>query len=192
MREPINPDRPIWAEFHSGVGLAASFADRYAKEYREDIGLIPCADGGTAIREWKRGGLLYDHAIMMTGLAMRTSEFAGILWHQGETDAADLHSDAYKKELIETLTSMRRDLGAETLPLVIGEISEKIDISKNFRALHEMNVILHEAVIEMPLCGIVSTEGLELKSDGIHFSSASYRTFGERYFEVYRSLRERS
>ena len=33
MREPINPDRGIFDYFHSGVGLAASFADEYAKHY---------------------------------------------------------------------------------------------------------------------------------------------------------------
>ncbi len=31
MSEPINPDRPIFDCFHSGIGLAASFADEYAK-----------------------------------------------------------------------------------------------------------------------------------------------------------------
>ena len=38
MREPINPDRGIFDYFHSGVGLAASFADEYAKHYGEEIG----------------------------------------------------------------------------------------------------------------------------------------------------------
>ncbi len=50
------------------------------------------------------------------------------------------------------------------------------------------NMVLHEVANELPLCGIASSEGLGLKSDGIHFSSASYRILGERYFEVYKRL----
>lgn len=188
MSEPINPDRAIFGEFHSGVGLSASFADRFAREFGTGIGLIPCADGGTRIKQWKPGEILFDHAVMMTKLAMRTSEFAGILWHQGETDSIDFDAAEYKKDLIETLTSMRSDLGAENLPIVIGEISEKIDVSKKPRALHEVNLVLHEVANVLPLCGIASSEGLGLKSDGIHFSSASCRILGERYFEVYKNI----
>lgn len=49
-------------------------------------------------------------------------------------------------------------------------------------------MVLHEVANELSLCGIASSEGLGLKSDGIHFSSASYRILGERYFEVYKRL----
>ena len=38
MSEPINPDRGIFTYLHSGVGLAASFADEYAKHFNEEIG----------------------------------------------------------------------------------------------------------------------------------------------------------
>ena len=37
MGEPINPDRRVFGEFHCGVGLAASFADEYAKHFEEKI-----------------------------------------------------------------------------------------------------------------------------------------------------------
>ena len=53
MSEPINPDRAVFGvDFHSGVGLSASFADEYAKYFKEDIGLVPCADGGTSLSQW--------------------------------------------------------------------------------------------------------------------------------------------
>ena len=86
MQEPINPDRAIFGiECPSGIGLAASFADEYAKTTQKAAGLIPCADGGTRIAQWMPGEILFDHAVMMTKLAMRTSEFGGIIWHQGES-----------------------------------------------------------------------------------------------------------
>ena len=51
MSEPINPDRSIFGSVHSGISLAASFADEYAKYYKENIGLIPCADGGSKLEQ---------------------------------------------------------------------------------------------------------------------------------------------
>ncbi len=187
MSEPINPDRTFWGPAHCGVGLSASFADLYAKEYDEDVGLIPGAVGGTVIREWMPGEILYDHAVMMARLAGRTSELAGILWHQGETDALDLHPAKYKSDLLTMLRALRGDLGE--IPIVIGEISEKIDIRQKFRALREMNTVIHEVARELTRCGIASSDGLGLKNDGIHFTSASYRTLGKRYFEEYKKIK---
>ena len=57
MYVPVNPDRAT-----SGINLAESFADLYAKGHAVDVGIIPCADGGTCIDQWQVGGLLFDHA----------------------------------------------------------------------------------------------------------------------------------
>ena len=50
MCEPVNPDRGIFeGRFRSGVSLAASFAEEYARYFQSPVGLIPCADGGTSL-----------------------------------------------------------------------------------------------------------------------------------------------
>ena len=58
-----------------------SFALRYAQEHGVQVGLIPCADGGASLLQWREGGLLFDHALYQARLANRTSTVAGILWH---------------------------------------------------------------------------------------------------------------
>ena len=82
MREPVNTDRYIFGDsFHSGIGPAPEFARCYAEHFHRHVGLIPCADGGTHINQWQPGELLYDHAVMQTKLALRTSTlgaFSGI------------------------------------------------------------------------------------------------------------------
>ena len=83
MYQPVNGDRPF-----SGVCLAESFALRYAQEHGVQVGLIPCADGGASLLQWREGGLLFDHALYQARLANRTSTVAGILWHQGEAECA--------------------------------------------------------------------------------------------------------
>ena len=88
MSEPINPDRGIFTYFHSGVGLAASFADEYAKHFNEEIGLIPCADGGTSIKEWQPGELLYMNAVMQSTLAQKSCSLILTMFHKLSAAAA--------------------------------------------------------------------------------------------------------
>ena len=192
MTEPINPDREILnPKWHSGISLAASFADELAKATGGRVGLIPCADGGTRIAQWMPGEILYDHALLMARLAMRTSRLSGILWHQGESDCGSEEAVLrHKAKFCEMITALRRDLGDPTLPLVIGELSDKSDREKWKMGDRPvlMNRQYREIAEALPACGVASAEGLTLKSDGIHFDSVSLREFGKRYFQVYQTL----
>ncbi len=192
MHEPLNVDRAIFdGKFRPGIGLAPSFANEFASELKCRIGLIPCADGGTGISEWQPGEILYDHAVFMAKLAMRTSSFSGFLWHQGETDASlGLSSGEYREKLINLINSIRRELNAENLPFIMGEISEKID--PGFAPPENITIIngvMREVAGELPFCSVASAEGLALKSDGLHFDSPSLRELGKRYFKSYKAVR---
>lgn len=192
MSEPINPDRAIWGiRFHSGVSLAASFADGYAKHFNSPVGLIPCADGGTTISEWMPGEPLFDHAMMQCSLASRTSEIKGILWHQGESDCKTTESlNSYADKLISVISAMRNQLQNPTLPVIIGEISDDISDSWKMEKRNvEFNKMLPEIISEIPNSIIVSSKGLKLKADGVHFTSEACREFGKRYLEAYLSLK---
>jgi len=184
MSEPINPDRAIFGKsFHSGISLSASFADALCKFTGKEVGLIPCADGGTNIKQWQPGELLYDHAVAITKLAMRTSTLGGIIWHQGESDCRIFNESEYENDFINLMTSLRKDLGVN-VPIIIGEISDKIDIPN----IDRMNSLLHKLQKKIPSCEIVSTSDLELKEDGLHFNSKSCRELGLRYFEKYKKF----
>lgn len=193
MSEPVNPDRSIFAaDFHSGVGPAASFADEYAKCYQLPVGLIPCADGGTSLEEWMPGELLYDHAVAMAKLAMRTSELTGILWHQGENDCKSEETvDNYAKRFREMITELRRELNAETVPVIVGELSLGMDCERWGLLPHlpeRMNETFRNIAVEVPLCSVVSAKGLKIMDDGIHFDARSQREFGKRYFRGWQEL----
>ncbi len=154
------------------------------------VGLIPCADGGTKIVQWLPGEILFDHAVMMANLAMRTSEFGGIIWHQGESDCMnEFDIEKYRERFLCTMTEMRKALGAEDKPLIIGEISENITSEwKVGDNPPKFNKLLHELTLEIPNCRIASAKGLDLKPDGIHFNSASLRELGKRYFNEYKEF----
>ncbi len=191
MSEPINPDRDMFnPDWHSGISLAASFADDFAKYTDKPVGLVPCADGGTNMDQWAVGGVLYDHALFMTKLAMRTSNLCGILWHQGESDCGnDDRVNAYKDKFITMITTLRRDLGDENIPVIIGEIGTNIADRYGLgdRPV-KINAVFGEIAKELPMCAVASSEGLTLNSDFLHFDAVSLRTFGHRYFNAYKSL----
>ena len=95
MAEPINCDRSV-----AGISLAASFAEAWCHEYKEgQIGLIPCAEGGSEIDEWDVGNALYNHAISEARFAMKNSQLTGILWHQGESDGMGGKHEKYYEKL---------------------------------------------------------------------------------------------
>ena len=190
MSEPINPDRAIFgAGYTSGIGLSASFADELSKSQNCRVGLIPCADGGTTISEWQKGGVLYDNAVQTTKLAMRSSTLSGIIWHQGESDCVDdqLYR-AYKPKFIQFVKDIRADLGGN-LPFIAGELpynlAQKWGMSER---AHEFNVMLNSLCEEISNFTVVSASGLTLKDDGLHFNSVSLREFGKRYYTAYEKL----
>lgn len=135
MFRPINPDRPF-----SGVNLAESFAEQYAQTYGVDVGLIPCADGGTSLEQWQPGGLLFDHAVYSARLAQRTSTIAGVLWHQGEADCARELNAVYAEKCTailagaaQTIGSVRRSLSAGRS----GELSGGLPVGCQFGTLRQ-------------------------------------------------------
>ena len=108
MYRPVNPDRMF-----SGTCLAESFAKAYSDQHPDvQVGIIPAADGGTTLDQWQEGGLLFDNAVMMARLAMRTSHLAGILWHQGESDCRDELYPLYIEKLTKIISALRRELNA--------------------------------------------------------------------------------
>ncbi|MEE0946352.1 MAG: sialate O-acetylesterase [Acutalibacteraceae bacterium] len=189
MSEPVNPDRQIFGYFHSGVGLSASFADEYAKHYGENVGLIPCADGGTAISEWQPGELLYENAISQARLAQKTSEIVGILWHQGENDSGSIENvEAYYDKFFNMINSLIKDLNLpHDIHIIVGELGDFVGEYKNGKLKYykDINSVLHKISSKLEGGGIVSAKGLVCKNDGIHFDSKSYREFGKRYFNEY-------
>ena len=190
MSEPINPDRAIEGiRFHSGISLGASFADSFATEFNKPVGLIPCADGGTTLSQWMPGEILFDHAVFMSKLAKRTSCLGGILWHQGESDCINLNKDKYKNDFIEMIEKLRKELDDENLPVIIGELSENISLEwVDKGSVKILNNTFYEISNEIKNCTVVSSKGLSLKEDLIHFDSKSLREFGIRYFNKYLEL----
>ncbi len=186
MYVPVNPDR----EF-SGISFAESFADLYAKEHNVDVGIIPCADGGTTLNQWQVGGLLFDHACYMAELASRTSTIAAVLWHQGESDCAPDRYPLYEEKLTVILNAFRQKLGLHDVPFLLGGLGDYLAVYKN-PYIAKNYPLVNEALCRIAdadaMTGFVPAHGLGGNPDNLHFSAAALREFGERYYREFRKL----
>lgn len=186
MTEPIHFDRSV-----AGVGPAASFAQAWCNANKnEQIGLIPCAEGGSSIDEWSKESTLFRHAVSEAKFAMENSELIAILWHQGESDA---HSEKYKnyyQKLNDLVHSIRKELRALEIPFIIGGLGDYLGRSGFGKSCTEYDLINKELckyAEKNKNCYFVTGEKLYSNPDGIHINAESQRRFGIRYFEAYQT-----
>lgn len=184
MAEPINYDRP-----NAGIGLAGSFAAMWCMEHEgEQIGLIPCAEGGSSLDDWAVDKNLFKNAVIQAGFAMQDSELIGILWHQGESDSYGGGYQTYYKKLQVIIESLRKELNAFEVPLIIGGLGDflgKNGFGLNCTEYELVNEQLLKFAREQENSYFVTAEGLTPNPDGIHMDAVSQRRFGVRYYEAF-------
>lgn len=184
MAEPINYDRP-----NAGIGLAGSFAAMWCMEHEgEQIGLIPCAEGGSSLDDWAVDKNLFKNAVIQVGFAMQDSELIGILWHQGESDSYGGGYQTYYKKLQVIIESLRKELNAFEVPLIIGGLGDflgKNGFGLNCTEYELVNEQLLRFAREQENSCFVTAEGLTPNPDGIHMDAVSQRRFGVRYYEAF-------
>lgn len=192
MREPINYDRHF-----SGVSLAASFAECVLEgllpaDEEAKVGLIPAADGGSSLHDWRIGGALYENAVFLTRMAMKNSTLAGIIWHQGEAECGGKRYETYEERFMEIMESMKRDIGCPDVPVIVGGLGD-------FLAQRTVSPdLVNYGYVNEALVGLcqrhegyyyVSARGLTSNADFLHFNAVSLREFGKRYYVAYRDRR---
>ena len=193
MYVPVNPDRVT-----AGINLSESFADLYARDHDVQVGIIPCADGGSSLDQWAEGSILFDHACYMAELASRTSSIVAVLWHQGESDSSADKAPLYEEKLRLILNAFRKRLGLEDVPLLLGGLGDFLVQNpdplrcEKFRDYNKVNQALARIAATEKAMGFVSAEGLVDNSDYLHFSAQSLRTFGERYYEAFLKLEDKN
>ena len=184
MAEPINYDRP-----NAGIGLAGSFAAMWCMEHEgEQIGLIPCAEGGSSLDDWAVDKNLFKNAVIQAGFAMQDSELIGILWHQGESDGYGSGYQTYYKKLQVIIESLRKELNAFEVPLIIGGLGDflgKNGFGLNCTEYELVNEQLLKFAREQENSCFVTAEGLTPNPDGMHMDAVSQRRFGVRYYEAF-------
>lgn len=190
--DPLHFDKPRIV----GVGLGRTFGIEIAKAHPDiTIGLVPCAVGGSPIASWEPGGEHkqtgthpYDDCLQRAKLALKDGVLAGILWHQGESDASAERAKVYEEKLHALIARFRKEFAAPDVPFIAGQMGQFrpwSDAKKMVDAAHR------SLPKQLPHTAFVSSDGLKHKGDKTHFDAASYRELGRRYAKAFLDLQSR-
>lgn len=180
--------QPGWA------GPEIGFVPDYlaANPHIEELILVPCAEGGSGFGDdlWGVNDTHYlDTVARLNHIAsIRPNAFLpAFLWHQGEEDAMlGTPIATYEAELDATIAGLRNDvtLADANTPFLLGEMVRAwVDAGPASR--YYIQVAVNDTPNRVSRCGVVSSVGLagggRDVNDIVHFTSASYRTLGQRY-----------
>lgn len=134
-----------------------------------------------AINEY--GGNPYARLVQVAKLAQKEGVIKGILLHQGETNNGQ---DNWPTKIKAIYNNLVADLGLDPTktPLLAGELVT----TAQGGACGFHNSIIAKLPSVLPNSFVVSAAGLPHTGDKLHFTSAAYRTLGQRYAEKMLSL----
>jgi Carbohydrate esterase, sialic acid-specific acetylesterase len=174
----------------TGLDCGLSFGREMLKHIPDSVSLvlIPTAVGGSAVGQWindstHRGVPLLSNFREKVEIGKQFGEIKGILWHQGETDAAHAETlEIYDRQLHDLFRVFREVTGDENLPIVLGELGFYSKTAEDWRAL---NAKIAAYVKSDPHAYLISTGDLNHKGDSVHFDSEGQRTLGRRFAEKF-------
>lgn len=108
----------------AGIGPGMPFSNSVLRRDPAfgEIGLVPCAVGGTRLSQWSRGTCLYNRLLTRVGAAVRDGGvLRGMLWYQGESDADSDDPEVfgtYGQRVEQFFTDLRTDLKSPSLPII--------------------------------------------------------------------------
>ena len=188
--DPLHFDKRV-----AGVGLGKTFGQVVAETLPEVVvGLIPCAVGGSPIDAWKPGEFYpptqshpWDDAIRRASIALKSGEWKGILWHQGESDSNSELAPAYQAKLDDLVQRFRDELAVPDVPFIVGQLGQFAQRPWN-EFKRQVDRAHRELPQRVPHTAVVGSEGLQHQGDQVHFDAESYRELGRRYADAYLKL----
>ncbi|MBN1649042.1 MAG: hypothetical protein JW874_13485 [Spirochaetales bacterium] len=188
--------RPPLHSPYLGVGIGDYFSRTLIKMLPEDysIGLVPCAIAGVDIDYFRKGIVskrrnefaippdntaagAYDWVLERAKLAAETGTIAGILFHQGESDAGQ---SVWLDKVSEIVKDLRTDLNLPDLPFLAGELYYRGPCSGH-------NILIRQIPDRIKNARVVSAKGLN-GMDQFHFDLEGQRELGKRYAEIMYNL----
>lgn len=131
--KPLQPQPTNFGEDAEAFGPEFALADSLLKDKRiatRPIALVKYAMGSTEIaKHWCPDGeaTFYPRFLQFcrdsVASAPQPAELAGLFWFQGESDSSkNRTADAYFDNLVKLITSLRQDLAAPELPVVVSQV----------------------------------------------------------------------
>lgn len=142
------------------------------------IGLVPTAVSGESINTFISGGTHHQDILNKIEFAKNTpnARFAGIIFHQGETDT---NQEWWVDRVVQLYNEVKAAMGIDyDIPFIAGELPAD---PGNCCASHNPRV--HQLPDALPMAYVVSQEGTK-RFDQYHFDHDSVVLMGKRYGET--------
>uniref|UniRef100_A0A7N2KRL0 Sialate O-acetylesterase domain-containing protein n=1 Tax=Quercus lobata TaxID=97700 RepID=A0A7N2KRL0_QUELO len=170
-----------------GIGPGMSFAKTVlAMEPNMGvIGLVPCARGGTGLKQWARGSKLYDNLVQRAYASTKFGgKIKGLLWFQGETDTNSTEDALlYETRLPKFFNDLRDDLHLPDLPIV------QVALASGYH--FDLITTVRQAQLFLCLKKVrtVDAWGLPLGLDGLHLNTDGAVRLGQMLAHTFLSLK---
>jgi sialate O-acetylesterase len=158
--------------------------DDLIPDQKVPMGFIAAAVGSTVVKEWRKGGRLYERMLKMVAAATDGSNrFKAVLYYQGENDITHYHSLSalgdyrkYKSDLKAAVDDFHGDFG---VPVLVGQITNLLsDRMKDDGIRKAQQELWSEHPFALP--GAVTYD--IRPSDGVHYrDEANLRAFARRW-----------
>ncbi len=182
---------PVSVDTNAGVGPGLAFAKMVqARDPRRPIILVPCAKGGTSLKQWSPDPsrtTLYGSCVARVREVMPRGRLAGLLWYQGESDARDQVSASQWRERFGTLmTALRTDLAVPKLPVLVVGIADPPRVGRFADQFPFWAIVQREqANLTDKNMFYVSAVGLEKLDDDLHLSTKGQIELAKRMAQVW-------
>lgn len=180
-----------------GVGPGLVFAQQIKQERpAKAIGLIPCAWGGSTLKQWSPSEsphTLYGACLLKAREGQRRGTIKGLLWYQGENDCDNItQALLWPGTFARLMDDFRQDLQDPKMPVVfvqIGALASRHKGPGTYEAWDELQTI--QGQLELPLTARVTAMDLPLLSDGIHLNTKAQLELGQRLAMAWLSLNDK-
>lgn len=185
--EPMSDhDGIVYTVFNDDEDLASSgmaFADHLASlQLGYEIGLVPCAKGGSGMDDWARDlstSTLYGAMIARAQAAEVAGDLAGLIWYQGEEDSRNsTDANAWAANFEQFIADVRSDLSIADLPVIHTKLGPDPDIPER---PYWTTVQAEQEAVDLTNNALVDASDLSTLADDVHLNTASLVTLGQRY-----------
>ena len=168
----------------------------------KEAGLIKLAVSSTSLLAWslnwseekaaltdnQKSGFLYKKLLGIVSKAGKSKkiDIRAIFLMQGETDAKyEIAASQYKKNLIELIVALRRDLNRPGLPFILGRIDPPSSCCPYRDVVRKAQF---DVAGELTSVVMVSIDDLSRQADQLHLDKNGHLDLGRRFAEAYLKL----
>jgi hypothetical protein len=187
-KEPFH----FYEDEETALDCGLSFGRTLIKSIPDSVSvlILPAAVGGSTLSQWlgdslHRGVHLLTNFREKVDIGKRYGTVKGILWHQGESDAFEEMIKMYPERLSELMNVFRSYIGDSNLPIVLGELGSFYHDQKNWG---KINMCINDYAAKSSYTSVISTAGLPVKDDMVHFNGVAQREMGKRFAKEYLRL----